>query len=86
MESDSIELDVARRANRILSEKPVYVVEERPSQTTQTLDLLTLILLMPFLPLIVLLRFLQIQPRRRIAVTRIEKLPNGGYEIIEYEY
>jgi len=78
--------EVAETAETILkrSETGGYVIQE-PAEIPR-LDPLTFILLLPFLPLYFLAVLLQsLAPQRRIRITRIEKLPEGGYEIIEVE-
>jgi hypothetical protein len=76
--------EVAETAERILnrSETGGYVIQE-PAEIPR-LDPLTFILLLPFLPLYFLAVLFQ-SSQRRIRITRIEKLPEGGYEIIEVE-
>jgi len=69
---------ISERARRLLRQRPIRIEEE-----LLPLDPLTLILLLPFLPLYLLLISLT-QPRKRVAVTEIEKTP-AGWRIIEYE-
>lgn len=81
-------MELAERATRLL-EQPKSIIIEEPTPLQQSwprLDPLTFILLLPFLPFYLLFTLLsQTQSQRRVAVTRIEKLPGGGYEIMEYE-
>jgi hypothetical protein len=79
-------MSVAEVAERILrrTSNGGYVIEE-PAEIFR-LDPLTFILLLPFLPLYILANiFFSSAQSRRVRVTRIERLPEGGYEIIEVE-
>jgi hypothetical protein len=80
-----LKCDVMSEADEIiLKNEGGYLIQE-PTETPR-LDPITFILLLPFLPLYFLSIIFQstFQPRR-IRITRIEKLPDGGYEIIEVE-
>jgi len=83
-EIELIGRELSDRAERLQRTASGYIIEQPSAPKLPYLDPLTFILILPFLPLYLLFVFMQSIGGSRITITRIEKLPGGGYEIIEY--